>query len=413
MRNRAVSSTQSPLLPANYYLQVPSQPVAAQYVVTFLKPEMLHVYRQITALREFRPVVLCQKRECADQFPFEDVQILPKPWSHQIRRFWQKSLLGRPITIYQSEARRILATLRTIEARLIHIYFGHIGVHLLPLLDLLAAEQQLAVSRRIPAIVSFHGADADVDFDQPAHRDAICRVFERASVLLVRSESLAERLRDHGAPSEKIRLHRTGIPREQIAFKQRRSPDDGAWRLLQSCRLITKKGLITSLRAFAEFSRTFPKACLTIAGEGPQLPELTQLASELGISERVNFTGFVSQPELRGLEYASHIFLHPSERGPDGDQEGVPNAMLEAMASGLPVAATFHGGIPEAVEDRISGYLVPERDSNALAQALLQMASAQDELPRMSKAAAERVAAEFDSKLQANRLEQIYHEVVD
>src|SRR3954468_10524257 len=88
--------------------KVEASPIAAQYVVTFLKPEMLHIYRQITSLCAFQSVVFCQKRENATQFPFDPVVILPKPRTHQLRRFVQKTLLGRPITIYRSEARRIL-----------------------------------------------------------------------------------------------------------------------------------------------------------------------------------------------------------------------------------------------------------------------------------------------------------------
>src|SRR6202012_4998938 len=87
-------------------------PVAAQYLATFLKPEMLHIYRQITALREFRPMVLCQKRENAESFPFSDLRVLPKPLTRAWRRLWQKQILGRPITIYRSEARRIDRMLR-------------------------------------------------------------------------------------------------------------------------------------------------------------------------------------------------------------------------------------------------------------------------------------------------------------
>src|SRR5690349_20615975 len=111
-------------------------PVAVQYVVTFLKLEMLHIYRQITALRAFRPVVFCQKRENIKSFPFDHIRVLPKPWTHPLRRFWQKQLLGRPIIIYRSEARRILEALREVRAELLHVYFGHIGVHLLPLLEI-------------------------------------------------------------------------------------------------------------------------------------------------------------------------------------------------------------------------------------------------------------------------------------
>ena len=380
----------------------PNPPVAAQYVVTFLKPEMLHIYRQITALRAFRPVVFCQKREHEKEFPFEEIVVLPKPRTHQLRRFVQKQLLGRPITIYRSEARRILAALEQNGAQLLHIYFGHIGVHLLPLLEIC----------RLPVIVSFHGADAQIDLHKPAHLARTRRLLARATLLLVRSESLAARLVALGAPPEKIRLHRTGIPLDEIPCTQRTAPADGAWRCVQAGRLITKKGLATSLRAFAEFARQFPAATFAIAGEGPQLQELRALAAALGLGERVTFPGFLPQEKLRALCAGAHLFLHPSELGPDGNQEGVPNAMLEAMASGLPVVATTHGGIPEAVEHGVSGLLTPERDFAALAASLITLARDPARYAAMSAAAASRVRAAFALPTQARALEALYHEAL-
>ncbi|MGB8169685.1 MAG: glycosyltransferase [Chthoniobacteraceae bacterium] len=373
-------------------------PVAAQYVVTFLKPEMLHVYRQITALRVFRPVVFCQKREHAADFPFDPIVVLPKPRTHQLRRFVQKTLRNRPITIYRSEARRILNALHAAEAKVLHIYFGHIGVHLLPLLEI----------ADLPVIVSFHGADAQVDLDKPAHLSATKRMLALATLLLVRSQSLAERLIALGADPAKIRLHRTGIPLEEIPFSARQAPPDGAWRCVQACRLIAKKGLATGLRAFAEFVRRYPSATFTIAGEGPMLAELRALATELDVAARVDFPGFLSQEKLRALCAASHLFLHPSERGPDGDQEGVPNSLLEAMASGLPVVATLHGGIPEAVTDGISGRLVAERDHAALAQAMLALAGDSIRYAEMSRAASASVRAHFSRDEQAHVLSECY-----
>ena len=380
----------------------PTAPVAAQYVVTFLKPEMLHIYRQITALRAFRPVVFCQKREHAAEFPFEEIVVLPKPRTHQLRRFVQKQMLDRPITIYRSEARRILAALEKNGAQLLHVYFGHIGVHLLPLLEICP----------LPVIVSFHGADAQIDLHKPAHLARTRRMLARATLLLVRSESLAERLVALGAAREKIRLHRTGIPLDEIRFVKRIAPTDGAWRCVQACRLIAKKGLVTSLRAFAEFAREFPRAEFTIAGEGPQLQELRALADELGLSERVAFPGFLPQEKLRALFAGAHLFLHPSELGSDGDQEGVPNAMLEAMAGGLPVVATQHGGIPEAVEHGVSGLLTPEGDAPSLAQSLRTLARDPERYTAMSAAAAARVSAEFSLAAQARALEAIYGEAL-
>lgn len=371
-------------------------PVAAQYVVTFLKPEMLHVYRQITALHAYRPVVFCQKRENADAFPFAEIVLQPKPLTHPLRRLWQKQIRRQPITIYRSEARRTLAELHRVGARVLHVYFGHIGVHLLPLLEI----------ADVPVIVSFHGADAG--FDQDAERTR--RMFEKCALLLVRSESIGKRLVEMGCDPGKIRLHRTGVPLGQIAFSQRTVPPDGTWRCVQACRLIAKKGLATTLRAFAEFARPFPKATLTIAGEGPQLEELLALAAELGIAAQVTFAGFLSQEKLRALFAESHLFLHPSELTGEGDQEGVPNAMLEAMASGLPVVATTHGGIPEAVENGVSGLLFAERDHAALGEAMRLLAGDPARFAAMSLAARARVTEQFDLDAQTRVLERCYDE---
>jgi glycosyltransferase involved in cell wall biosynthesis len=138
------------------------------------------------------------------------------------------------------------------------------------------------------------------------------------------------------------------------------------------------------------------------------LGQLQNLARELNIDSRVSFTGFISQEQLREIYYASNIFLHPSQTGPDGNQEGIPNSMLEAMASGLPVFATEHGGIPEAIENGVSGALVPEGDHEKLAAALLGAAKDRGFLSRIGRNGAETVRKNFNLRAQALRLEEIY-----
>jgi glycosyltransferase involved in cell wall biosynthesis len=177
---------------------------------------------------------------------------------------------------------------------------------------------------------------------------------------------------------------------------------------MQAGRLIEKKGLPVTLRAFASFLTQYPNATLAIAGEGPLLGQLQDLARELRIDSHVSFIGFISQEELRDIFYASHIFLHPSETGPDGNQEGIPNSMLEAMASGLPVFATQHGGIPEAIENGVSGLLVPERNHDELGRALLDAVQDPGFLSRIARAGADVVRKNFDLCVQARRLEDIY-----
>ncbi len=371
-------------------------PVVASYCATFLKPEMLHIYRQITALERVRPVVIAQKRENARTFPFSELYLVRKP--RFLRRFWFRQLRDAPWSISRGEVRSLIEVLDETQAELLHVYFGHIAVHLLPLIQ--------AWPR--PSIVSFHGADVGVDLKKPAYLAATKEMLAAVSRVLVRSESLGRALVAIGCAPEKIELQRTGIPLADFPFRERTAPANDEWRLLQVSRLIEKKGLQTTLRAFARFREEFPNAKLTIAGEGPQKNELMELARALEIAGAVEFAGFLSQSDLRDLLYGSHIFLHPSETGADGNQEGVPNSMLEAMASGLPVFATQHGGIPEAVNDGGNGILVEERDHDALGNALIELVKTPERLQQMGRAAAQSVAAHFDQASQSRRLEQIY-----
>jgi colanic acid/amylovoran biosynthesis glycosyltransferase len=383
-------------------LEVPSpnsRPVIACYCATFLKPEMLHIYRQITALERCIPVVIAQKREQAVYYPFERIYKVPKPPTHFLRRFWFRQLRDAPWQIAGRELRVLQGILRKTYARLLHIYFGQIAVHLLPLIRLW----------KEPSIVSFHGADVTVDMNKPAYREATRQMLNAVKLVLVRSESLRRAVIDLGCDEGKIEIQRTGIPLGEFPLRERDFVATATeWQFVQAGRLIEKKGLPVTLRAFAIFLRQYPNAKLTIAGEGPLLGQLQALSRELNIDGRVSFTGFISQQQLREIYYASHIFLHPSQTGHDGNQEGIPNSMLEAMASGLPVFATQHGGIPEAIEDGVSGVLVAERDHQKLAAALLDAVQDPGFLSRIAGNGAEIVRKNFDLSAQARRLEEIY-----
>ena len=379
-----------------------SRPVIACYCATFLKPEMLHIYRQITALRGCAPVVIAQKRENVERYPFEAVHVIPKPPTHFLRRFWFRQVRDKPWQVSNGELRTLLRVLGETRARLLHIYFGQIAVHLLPLVR----------TWKNPSIVSFHGADVMVDMNKPAYREATLQMLDAATLILVRSESLRRVLVGLGCDPKKIEVQRTGIPLEEFAFRERNIPESGQWRFVQAGRLIEKKGLPVTLRAFEVFVRQYPNSTLTIAGEGPLLRGVETLARELKIAERVSFTGFLSQERLRDIYYRSHIFLHPSQTGRDGNQEGIPNSMLEAMATGLPVFATEHGGIPEAIEHGVSGVLVPERDEFLLVERLLDAVQDPGFLSRIAHNGAEAVRKNFDLQKQAERLEGIYLRII-
>jgi len=377
-----------------------SKPIVASYCTTFLKAEMRHIYRQVTGLDRYATYIMTRERMCEDQFPFPDVELIPRARKNFVKRFYLKYIRKLPPVYYRGELQVLIKLLKRRPADVMHAYFGHTGVHLLPFIQ----------EWDKPCVVSFHGMDLQARPQQEGYDAQMEELLRTVPLVLARSKSLMEGLERLGCPKEKLRLNRTGIPLDQFPFQQRPMPVDGSWRLVQACRLIAKKGLGTAIRAFALFRQKYPKARFRIAGEGPLKGELEKLIGEMGLREAVELRGFLSQEALADLYAHSHIFLHPSEMPPDQNQEGVPNSMLEAMATGLPVLATTHGGIPEAVTHERTGLLVPERDEQALFQAMCQVTAEADSLYILGQAASRAVREEFEQRKQIDKLESYYDE---
>ncbi|GAB4176489.1 MAG: hypothetical protein Fur0032_16510 [Terrimicrobiaceae bacterium] len=376
-----------------------TEPVVASYCTTFLKREMQHIYRQITGLRTVKTFVLTKSHDNADLFPFSEIEILPRPRINFLARFHKKYIRRMEPVFYRGEYDQLSGTLKKHHADLLHVYFGHTGVHLLPFIR----------NWPRPSVVSFHGMDIMERHSEPGYNNRLRDLLKTLPMVLARSESLADRLVELGCPRSKIRINRTGIPMHLFPEVSREIPSNGAWKVVQACRFIEKKGLPDTLLAFAEFHRQFPASRLTLAGEGPLEVSLRRRAGELGIP--VDFPGFLQGDRLADLYNQSHIFIHPSITTGAGDREGVPNAMLEAMATGLPVVATRHGGIPEAVEENVDGLLVPEHAPDALTNALVTLAS--DRYPGMSSAAARNVRTKFEQSRSISALEGHYRELID
>ena len=376
--------------------------IVASYCTTFLKPEMLHIYRQVCALRRYETFIVTKERQEEKSFPFPDIECLPRAQQALWRRYYMKFIQRASPLDYRGEMQQLVSLFERRRADLMHVYFGHTGVHLRSFLKWWQR----------PAVVSFHGADVMPRAHQPQYIGQMRELFGLVPLVLVRSHSLAERLKAIGCSPEKIRLNRTGIPLAEFPLAERSVPADGAWHFVQTCRLISKKGLLTALKAFAEVRRAFPKATFTIAGEGPLRRELSETVAAMGLADAVSMPGFLDQQQLNALYAKAHVFLHPSELTGKQDQEGVPNSMLEAMATGLPVAATLHGGIPEAVQDGVSGFLVPERDASALAAAITRMVQTPGLLRKMGVMASQSVHAEFEQNCAIARLEACYDEAL-
>jgi colanic acid/amylovoran biosynthesis glycosyltransferase len=378
------------------------RPIVASYCTTFLKPEMLHIYRQITGLRRYDTFVICKERQSEDLYPMPQggVELAPGVRSNFIRRFWLKYIRREPPIVYRGEYGVLANLLGRRDADLMHVYFGHTGVHLLPFIQRWPK----------PVVVSFHGMDVQTRAHDPSYEVKLRELLQAATLVLARSQSLLDRLHELGCPESKVRMNRTGIPLDLYPEIRRAFPQDGAWHFVQACRLIEKKGLDDALHAFARFTRTHPQARFTIAGEGPLRDETEALSNALGVGDKVRFAGFLKGAELSALYHQAHVFIHPSRMTSDQNQEGVPNSMLEAMATGLPAVSTLHGGIPEAVRDSVTGFLVAERDREGLYQSMLKLTGAESTWRTMGEAAAADVRKNFESAQQIANLEAAYDE---
>lgn len=388
------------------------RPLVASLCGTFLKPEMQSVYRQIVGLKDHRTVVLAEQRTNPDLFPFEPVVAMDKIARPRLRgnfilRFWYKYVVRqwpppRPINkeVKPYYPYNLPDILRREKPDLVHVYYGHKAVKYRSMLKAWGG----------PWIVSFHGVDVAKFFDRRGYAEKMAKVFKEAELVLGRSQSLLDRLAALGCPPEKLRLNPTPIPLEGFAGQARAIPPDGAFRLVQASRLIAKKGLFTTLRALAIVVKEFPRAKFVLCGDGPDREPFLKAAEAAGLSGNIDMLGWLDQASLRREYATAHLFLHPSEMTADGDQEGVPNSMLEAMATGLPVVATLHGGIPEAVRSGVDGLLVPEKDPGTLAEAILTLLRDHALRDRCGSDAAASVHATFGTQASIQRLEGAYRE---
>jgi colanic acid/amylovoran biosynthesis glycosyltransferase len=379
-----------------------SKPVVASYCTTFLKPEMRHIYRQVSGLKRWDTWIMTRERIEEERYPFPDIEVLPRVRKNFLKRFWRKYVLRLSPLLYRGELRCIVKTFERKPADLMHIYFGHTGVHLLPFIK----------EWNKPVVVSFHGMDIQPRPQQPGYDDMMRELLQTVPLVLARSESLFDALEKWGCPRGKMRLNRTGIPLDAFPLVKRTMPEDGRWQFVQACRLIAKKGLKSAMQAFAMFHGFQPNSRFVIAGDGPMKETLLELARELGVAQAVELRGFLDQAALAKLYAESHVFVHPSEMTSDQNQEGVPNSMLEAMATGLPVLATRHGGIPEAVTDGASGLLCQERDPQALMEAMFRFTEHPENMAAMGEEASRFVREEFSQDRAIERLESFYDEAI-
>lgn len=283
---------------------------------------------------------------------------------------------------------------------IIHCHFGPNGI-------VGASLKALGVKGRL--VVTFHAYDLTATLAHKG-RDVYLGLFQTADLLMPISNHWKKKLIELGCPPEKIAVHRMGVDTEQFRFTPPDHRNVAPIKLLTVSRLVEKKGLEYGIRAVAMVSQRHPEWSIQydIVGEGPLRRRLETTVEELGIYIKVNFVGPKTHEEVRELMMQAHVFLLPSVTAENGDREGIPVVLMEAMAIGLPVLSTLHGGIPELVLDGQSGFLVPERDVHTLAERLEYLIEHPDIWPEMGRAGRRFVEEHHDIRKLNRRLVEIY-----
>lgn len=246
----------------------------------------------------------------------------------------------------------------------------------------------------------FHGHDLTSRKLVESYRREYLRLFGRGQLFLPVSQFFADRIRDWGCDPEKIHVGRMGIDIDRFPFS-RCDPSSTTLSILLVGRMTEKKGIEYAIRAMAYVSSA---AKLTIVGSGQLEDSLRALVVELKVESRVCFLGAQPHSKVRMLMDETDVFMLPSVTASDGDMEGVPVALMEAMASGVITVSSRHGGIPELIDHGVSGFLVNERDSVGLAKVVDEIASGVYNLVEIAANARLKIEERFNSRIEAVRL---------
>jgi colanic acid/amylovoran biosynthesis glycosyltransferase len=306
---------------------------------------------------------------------------------------------------YAGPTRRQVARLRARAPRLVYAHFAP---------DAYAA-MQLAEKLGVPLVTALHGYDVTIS-DEAMSRTRLGRAYLQGRSKLQKTSALFLSCSDYvrarglamGYPADRTIVHSIGVDVERFKPPRLLRPREKS--ILFVGRLVEKKGCSSLIDAMAGVQRRCPAAELVVIGDGPLRADYEAHAVALGV--RCRFLGVQPAAVVRDRMARASVFCVPSVVAASGDAEGFGMVFIEAQAMGLPVVSTLSGGIPEAVKNGETGLLVAERDSAALAEAILRLMDDQDLWQRYSLAGRRNVVNHFNLAQQTGRLENLFEQLL-
>ncbi|MEE8422934.1 MAG: glycosyltransferase [Thermodesulfobacteriota bacterium] len=362
--------------------------VVLHYCLVYLPISEVFIYRQIKFANGVDSIVVARESANTDLFPWKDVSIHHSNISGPF--FIPKVLLG--LDTFWKFCYDIV---KTRKVAVLHAHFGHLGY------------QMLRLRRRtgLPLVTSFYGMDVSAIARKRRWQRNYRILFEEGDVFMVEGNHLKNSLVALRCPEEKIRIQHLGVELDQVPFISRVPKDDSKVVILFCGRFIQKKGLIDALRAVREGHRCYPDLEFRLIGDGEKRPQVEEFIKTNGMESYVRLLGMQPYSVVREELEKADIFIHPSLTAGDGETEGgAPTILLDAQASGLPVLSTLHCDIPEYVLDGKSGFLVQEKDWEALSDRLIYLLKNQDIWEKMGKAGRKHIEDHYDIKKESVEL---------
>jgi glycosyltransferase involved in cell wall biosynthesis len=335
------------------------------FIEQFLGRTMTFVENQIRLLEEYYDVVVVTNKRSNEQlFQRKRIKIIPLTIPSRAVGY----ALRRMNLAYCTASTSMRRTIEGIhEAQPIAFavsHFGTAGLQIAPVLRKL----------QIPHGIIIHGVDGSTMLESPGYRRQLTS--EKWARLIFASESLHLRYKQVGPAFQQTRTIHLGINIREQKYYDRISPAEKfrqgkTLRFIQASNFVEKKGHYFTVKAFARLIKHYPNCELILCGDGPLKQRTQDLVEQMGISERVTFTGHLSQRQIEVELRKSDVFLHHSITDRNGGTESVPTVIMEAMSHGMPVISTFHAGIPELIQNGENGILVAEKDEDQYVRALI------------------------------------------
>ncbi|CAM4122929.1 glycosyltransferase [Pseudoalteromonas byunsanensis] len=253
----------------------------------------------------------------------------------------------------------------------------------------------------------FHGADISVKDILNTFSSDYKRLFVSGEGMLPISNLWQNKLIELGCSEQKITVNRMGINVELFRCREFDKPLYQPLRIISVARFIEKKGLQDAINAMRLLKEQGVEFEYQIVGDGPLKEDIVAQIEELKLSEEIKLLGFQPQEQVTTLLEASDVFLLPSVVAKNGDMEGIPVALMEAMAMGLITVSTFHSGIPELIKHEVSGLLVNERSPNELAQVLINLSANYYPIATIRKNAQQTIYTQFNQSKLYDELAEI------